>query len=329
MKKIIGKVALCGVLAAFAAMPVMAENIDSVNTVDYVDEMIKAVDNYNSNTPMDISESPMVIAPNPMADAASSEYSVMIDNATLDLGENKIYVSKSGAVMIPVRAIAEKLGYTVKWDNANQGVNIDNGTINSTFYIGRNLYSTVSSIAIGMSAPASLENAPELINSTTYIPAKFFELLYCDVKLENNTVAISTENSGNNVQIPNPFAEYKTLDEAKKAVSFTEDFTDVINEKLSKDYKLTNISVMSGYMLQLVYENDNNSITYRVAQSRDDISGDYNEYKMTKTVKSGNYEITVRGNEKISGAVWNDGEFAYSVQFDNEISENDIINYIK
>jgi hypothetical protein len=277
MKKIIGKIVLCGVLTAVAAMPVMAEDIDNFNTVDYVDEMIKGLENYEND-----GDTPMVISPNPMTDEASAEYLVTVDNKAVNLGENKIYVSKSGAVMVPVRAIAEKLGYTVVWDNDNQGVNIDNGIINSTFRIGENMYTTVSSTAIGMSAPTSLENAPELVNLTTYIPAKFFELLYCTVKVENNAVTISSDNSGENVQIPSPFVEYATLDEAKKAVPFTENSTDAIDEKLTKDYKLTNVSVMSGYMLQLVYENDSNCVTYRVAEFDGDISGDTMSTKQQK-----------------------------------------------
>lgn len=327
MKTIIGKIVLCGLLTAFAAMPVMAEDIDNFNTVDYVDEMIKGLEKYGNDVPMDISanpnaeDMPMVIAPSPMADKADTEYSVVVDNETVDLGKNKTYVSKSGAVMVPVRAIAEKLGYTVGWDNDNQGVKIDNGVINSTFCIGENLYTTVSSTAIGMSAPASLESAPELMNSTTYIPAKFFELLYYTVKVENGAVMISTEDNGANVQIPSPFVEYKTVEEARAAIKFDA----ALPSNTPTGYELTYISVMSGEMLQLDYTSKDNTITFRTAKGSEDISGDYNEYKSTSKIKVGDIEITVKGDGKtINNAMWTDKGMVYSIYADNGISEKEL-----
>lgn len=42
--------------------------------------------------------------------------------------------------------------------------------------------------------------------------------------------------------------------------------------KIPDGYKLTFISVIAGETFQLVYENGDNEITYRVAEGTDDIS---------------------------------------------------------
>ena len=39
--------------------------------------------------------------------------------------------------------------------------------------------------------------------------------------------------------------------------------------------------------------------------------------------------VTVRGNENIAGAVWKSGELAYSLMFDDEVSEAELAKIIK
>ena len=52
-------------------------------------------------------------------------------------GEN---VDALACVMVPLRAVAEPLGFTVTWDNG--GVLVDNGTINTRVTIGCLLYTS-------------------------------------------------------------------------------------------------------------------------------------------------------------------------------------------
>ena len=54
-------------------------------------------------------EEPMVIAPAPNA------YTVTINNEKVDL-TNKAPFEENGIVMVPLRAMAEKLGYKITWD---------------------------------------------------------------------------------------------------------------------------------------------------------------------------------------------------------------------
>lgn len=290
MKKFICTILACGILTSAAAV--------------YADE-------------------PMVIAPAP----TSSSYSVVIENNTLDLGGETVY-EWNKHMMVPLRTVAEKLGFKVKWDGECQGISLDNGEVNTIVYIGQDNYYMASSTAIGMSAPTALGVAPVLKNGTTYVPADMFNILYCEdvVSVKDNVITIKTDNDNNEEEIvgmPNPFVEYKTVDEAQKVLPFS-----AVVPSNVKGYELKNVSVMSNEMLQLIYKNGDKEITYRVEKGSDDISGDYNEYKDIKTVKVGDVEVKVRKSEETMSTIWTNGDLTFSLYSNGNLNEKDITDII-
>ena len=290
MKKFICTVLACGILTSAAAV--------------YADE-------------------PMVIAPAP----TSSSYSVVIENNTLDLGGETVY-EWNKHMMVPLRTVAEKLGFKVNWDGECQGISLDNGEVNTIVYIGQDNYYMASSTAIGMSAPTALGVAPALKNGTTYVPADMFNILYCEdvVSVKDNVITIKTDNDNNEEEIvgmPNPFVEYKTVDEAQKVLPFS-----AVVPSNVKGYELKNVSVMSNEMLQLIYKNGDKEITYRVEKGSDDISGDYNEYKDIKTVKVGDVEVKVRKSEETMSTIWTNGDLTFSLYSNGNLTEKDITDII-
>lgn len=290
MKKFICTVLACGILTSAAAV--------------YADE-------------------PMVIAPAP----TSSSYSVVIENNTLDLGGETVY-ELNKHMMVPLRTVAEKLGFKVKWDGECQGISLDNGEVNTIVYIGQDNYYMASSTAIGMSAPTALGVAPALKNGTTYVPADMFNILYCEdvVSVKDNVITIKTDNDNNEEEIvgmPNPFVEYKTVDEAQKVLPFS-----AVVPSNVKGYELKNVSVMSNEMLQLIYKNGDKELKYRMEKGSDDISGDYNEYKDIKTVKVGDVEVKVRKSEETMSTIWTNGDLTFSLYSNGNLNEKDITDII-
>jgi len=72
---------------------------------------------------------------------------------------------------------------------------------------------------------------------------------------------------------------------------------------------------------QIEYIGDDNAITYRVAESEDDISGDYNEYSQIKEETINNNKFTIKGNEdKAYIVVWTSGRYAYAISSSKGIS---------
>ncbi len=106
---------------------------------------------------------------------------VLLEN---DVSKMKIYVNgliidspsaysnEQGIVMVPLRAIAEALGYDVYWNSSTRGVTIGKGI---SLTIGKDYYSYMRM------SPIYLGTAPELVDSTTYVPLSFFnELMMVD-----------------------------------------------------------------------------------------------------------------------------------------------------
>lgn len=270
-----------------------------------------------------------VFADEPMLVTAApvTAYTIEINGEMLKLGANAVYES-NGKFMIPVRAVAEKLGFKVTWDEEKQGVKLDNGEINTVLYIGEDTYYMASSIAIGMSAPTSLGAAPELKDSTTYVPSELFNILYCNpdtVKTDGNKIVIDTSaDGGNSTQIPNPFTEHKTIDDARKVLSFDAK----VPTNIPNGYKIDYISTMSNDFLQIGYKNGENEILYCAAKGSDDISGDYNEYKNVENKKIGDYSFVIRGNEsgRAANLLWTDGKYTYSLYANPEVETDKLMS---
>ena len=234
---------------------------------------------------------------------------------TLTIGTEKIDAdtfTSGKCIMLPLRATAEKLGFKVVWNEENQSIDLDDGEVNTKVYIGKDSYYMASSTAIGMSAPTALGAAPVLKGDKTYVPAGMFEIL-CgkgSVAVKDSSVVINKD-ADNGTQIPNPWTEYKSVDEAKKAVNFEAP----VPTKVTDGYKLDYISTLDGELLQLVYRNaDDKQISYRAAKGSGDISGDYNVYDTLEKLQVGGNTVTVKGRGgKYYLAIWEDGESAYSL----------------
>lgn len=253
-------------------------------------------------------DEPMVISPAPA-------YSITINGEALS--QSHVF-TENGKLMVPLRAVAEKLGFEVSWDAERQGVKLDDKEVNTTVYIGDDSYYMASSTAIGMSAPTALGASPVIKDDRTYVPAEMFKIL-CGAdayKVSGNTIEF-----GENTQIPNPFTEYANIDEAKKAISFEAG----LPAKIPAGYEVTYVTTLSDDFLQVRYENAGKEINYRVAKGNEDISGDYNVYSDTKNVKIGDFDVTLRSGDGKISAIWTKDNLSYAVYSDGigeqEISE--------
>jgi len=129
---------------------------------------------------------------------------------------------------------------------------------------------------------------------------------------------------GENVQIPNPFAECDTVEEAEDLCGMKISVPDSID-----GYSEKSISVMDKQMIQVMFTNDNDDMTFRKAFGSDDISGDYNNYSEKLTENIDGTDVEIRGNDGLyCGAVWQKDGYAYSVFSRNGISKEDMLHYV-
>lgn len=93
----------------------------------------------------------------------------------------------NGHLMLPLRPVAEAMGFTVSWDPTTYTAILSNGQIQSPVQIGFDSYFYSSIHAIGMSAPFSVGASPMLIDGWTYVPAQYFSM-FADSKVADGTL---------------------------------------------------------------------------------------------------------------------------------------------
>lgn len=290
-----------------------------------------------------------VLADAPLLTAATSapNYTVVINGDKIDA--DGIY-TEGKQIMLPLRSVAEKLGYKVTWDEAKQGITLDNGEVNTTVYIGEDNYYMASSTAIGMSAPTALGAAPVLKGDKTYVPAEMFSVLNCGkvYTVADGVITFGDANKADSkdesVQIPNPFTEYESIelasggavlapgieenadiDSIRKEVGY--DFA--LPDYMPQGYTFDSASLLFGELVQIVYTDGEHKIMYRIEDCTDDISGDYNNYETVETVDMGGAAVTVREDGgKCRLAIWNDGK-AHVLWLDEGFERYEIEKIIK
>lgn len=243
-------------------------------------------------------------APAAQEEAAPSGYTVEIDGR--DSGAR-------ARVMVPLRAVAEKLGFAVAWDDGVVTVTGPERYAELTAGVDQYFAAPTQEGLAGASL-FSLGCAPILMNDVTYVPVELFDaLLGCKegtVILEGSTVKISTDPASiNTVQIPNPFTDHDTLAEAAKAAGFPMSAPDTL-----ESYPQRVIQTMNDEMIQVIYQNGDRSVTVRKEAGSGDISGDYNQYAQSKTVEVAGSSVTMRGeNGLFMVAIWENSGYTYAV----------------
>ena len=138
---------------------------------------------------------PMVIAPAPSV-VATAQRQFVVNGKAMQLDS---YTTENGTLMVPVRALAEALGFKVTWNNGE--VNINDGEMQCDLRIGEENYFVYTAIkdVIGMSAPFTLGSAPVLKNDKTYVPVKLFVPLF-----GNNDAAVQITDTLPSIRTPSP-----------------------------------------------------------------------------------------------------------------------------
>ena len=243
-------------------------------------------------------------APAAAEETAATGYAVEIDG--VDSGVR-------AQVVVPLRAVAEKLGFTVAWDNGV--VTVTGPERYAEITIGADEYFAAPTVE-GMAGASlfSLGCAPYVFNDATYVPVELFDaLLGCKegtVTLEGNVIHFNTDPSSMSaVQLPSPFTSHTKLAEAAKVVGFELTVPEKAGGSPRRD-----IETMSGEMIQVFYGNDENEICVRKEAGSGDISGDYNQYAQAKTVEVNGSSVTMKGeNGLFMVAIWESSGYTYSV----------------
>lgn len=236
-------------------------------------------------------------------------YGVTLDGVSLDLSEAPAApYQENGQVMLPLWKVAQALGWTVTWLPEENGTRIENEEQVITLTYGSDRYARASKSSIGMTAPEHYGAAPVVVEGRTYVPAAMFQLLSCTVTVEGGTVALRTESASpaEEEQPSGGAVNYPDLAQAEEAAGFS------VRPPQSLG-KPTEISVLSGTVVQIRW---GDGTSYRVAQGKQEVSGDLASYGWEQSQSTGTQMVTLKGGgEQTYLAVWNDGLYSHALSF--------------
>lgn len=127
-------------------------------------------------------------------------------------------------------------------------------------------------------------------------------------------------------QAVNGIEECTSLDELAAKVNFT------VTELKELPFTSEQVSYLSFWntLAEIDYEGSDNSVTFRTSREKEDNSGDYNVYDSTETVEINGITVTLKGNNQTySLAIWQNGEYSYSISLEKGISKEDLTTLLK
>lgn len=140
------------------------------------------------------------VTTNDEREKAIEKVSVVGKEATLDFAIEYV----DGVAYIPLRDVAETLGYTVTWNHETRSVDLQEGALWTSVILEKNRYFKYRM------APWELSGAPILINGETYVPVEFFsDILNVAQSVNEGRLTIDTSE----VEIERGYVKSITYDE--------------------------------------------------------------------------------------------------------------------
>ncbi len=123
-----------------------------------------------------------------------------------------------------------------------------------------------------------------------------------------------------NTQIPNPWTDYDSLDEAIAAAGFDCTIPDTIGGCSEKAFRVPDADGET--MLEVIYADGETEIArVRKAPGTEDISGDYNTYAEQTELTSGDAAVTMKGADGlVQLAIWQADGYTYAVSVENGLT---------
>jgi len=197
---------------------------------------------------------------------------ITINNKTI----SKPSHNNENIIMVPVREVAEELGFGVNWIAETNTITLTKEAVYVTFNVNEDGYT------IARTAPIRLGSAPKLINGSTYVPVELFrDLLEFNVDIDEYE----------NVSIYNESNENESSKYNAEIVSIDKD--EVLVNDIEKGEVRLNINDDT-----VIVDKDNNKLTVEDLQIGSKLLVEYSE-AMTKSIPPLNnpLKITLISNE--------------------------------
>lgn len=143
---------------------------------------------------------------------------------------------------------------------------------------------------------------------------------------QSGSVSDASTVLGEDVQIPNPWKDFESLEEAVKAVGF--DF--VAPDALAGCDKIAYQAIPDDRIIGVLYLNgEERQVIIRKAPGGENISGVYSQFDKLEQVEVDGRSVTMSGDgETVSLATWTDGDYSFSVYADNGLAQGDMAQLV-
>jgi len=107
-------------------------------------------------------------APVPVTDPTidASGWPIQVNGTTI--AAPAAFQTADGILMVPLRAVAEALGYSVTWDAGARGIRLG---------VAINAWIGNTEVNVARMAPQTISAAPALVDGTTFVPLDFFRVI--------------------------------------------------------------------------------------------------------------------------------------------------------
>ena len=240
------------------------------------------------------------------------DHVLIVNGKTLDAASLPTPVLvRQKETMVPLRLVAEALGYTVSWNPETASSKLDMSIASMEFRPGETLYQRKGKLkVINLDAAYKFTNAPQVVEGVTYVPVSLFGVFFNEVKIEGKTISITVQKS----QLQDAA---RLLTEAAAEKSQTQaEMEKKVGHTIKVPASLKNKKVAGMYLFSdgLAQINYADGSLYRTQKgSAGDISGDYTKYAVDTHWIDGSYKIRGRGDKDAYRTLtWEDGIYTYS-----------------
>ncbi|KMO85672.1 hypothetical protein AB840_12310 [Megasphaera cerevisiae DSM 20462] len=102
---------------------------------------------------------------------------------------------KRDILLIPLRKVAEQLGYAITWDSGDGYVRMETTVAYMLFKPGEDWYERIGTLkTINLNHIYQYGTAPVNIDGTMYVPAQVFREFFNTVTIDNDQITISPQN---------------------------------------------------------------------------------------------------------------------------------------
>ena len=104
------------------------------------------------------------------------------------------WIKERGVVLVPVRRVAESLGYTVSWNEETQTVRIEDSIQQIDLIPGERIGVFQGKLEnISFTRREEMQEAPRLVGDYLYVPVTLFRRFFNDIKISNDRISITVQ----------------------------------------------------------------------------------------------------------------------------------------